>query len=169
MPTVTIKSHPRRPHVSGAETASEWETEDNPGSQTPRVAPQMARMGSNRMAVTSSINRDLAAAQNSSHTSQKFDTPRRPGGLAGATPSNFGATPRRNRWDVGQANPGAGGQTPSVIGGGFGATPSRFSSLKQVDNATPSRFSVATPLRGQVMGAATPKIVSRFGDMPPAG
>jgi len=59
-----------------------------------------------------------------------------------------------------------GGATPGGIGGGFGATPSRFSSLKQVNNddGTPSRFSVATPMRGQMMGAHTPKVMSRFGD-----
>ena len=81
----------------------------------------MGRMGSSRMVVSSSINRDAIVGAGS-HNSQKWDTPRRPGGVGGA----FGATPRRNRWDVGQA-PGA---TPGGIGGGFGATPSRFSSLK---------------------------------------
>ena len=107
----------------------------------------MGRMGSNRMVVSSSIHRD--GAPGSTTGSQKWDTPRRPGGLDGAGAS-FGATPRRNRWDVGQ-----GGATPGGIGGGFGATPSRFSSLKQMpnDGATPSRFSVATPVRGQMMGA----------------
>ena len=120
----------------------------------------MGRMGSNRMVVSSSIHRDTVAGSNATG-SQKWDTPRRPGGLAGAGGSGFGVTPRRNRWDVSQ-----GGATPGGIGGGFGATPSRFSSLKQINNdgATPSRFSAATPLRGQIMGAQTPKIVSRFGD-----
>lgn len=32
------------------------------------------------------------------------------------------------------------------------------------EQGTPSRFSVATPLRGQMMGAQTPKVMSRFGD-----
>ena len=108
----------------------------------------MGRMGSNRMVVTSSIHRDGGTGAGAS--SQKWDTPRRPGGLAGAGATPMGATGRRNRWDVSQ-----GGATPGGIGGGFNATPSRFSSLKQMggEQGTPSRFSVATPLRGQMMGA----------------
>ena len=134
------------------ETASEWETDDhvasNGASATPNLAPgrpggsSVVRMGTNNMVVSSSINRD-ALGSTSAHHSKKWDTPRRPGGVAG---SAFGATPRRNRWDVSQ---GAAGATPGGIGAGFGATPSRFSSLKQAAaEGTPSRFSVATPMRG---------------------
>jgi len=57
MPTVTIKTH-ARPVVSNAETASEWEGEDSATHQLNRVAPAVARMGSNRMVVSSSIRRD---------------------------------------------------------------------------------------------------------------
>ena len=59
MPTVTIKTH-SRPVVSNAETASEWEGDDSASHQPNRVAPSMARMGSNRMVVSSSIRRDGA-------------------------------------------------------------------------------------------------------------
>ena len=55
--------------------------------------------------------------------------------------SNFGQTPRRNRWDVGAASQGhagnqsVAGETPKMIGGGFGATPSRFSAFQNIGDA----------------------------------
>jgi len=59
MPTVTIRTH-ARPVVSNAETASEWENEESASHQHNGVAPAMARMGSSRMVVSSSIRRDGA-------------------------------------------------------------------------------------------------------------
>ena len=104
-----ITTHSRKNIVSNAETASEWEADDSHamgGTAAPPMAPTptnragvsaMGRMGSNRMVVTSSIHRDGTGAGASS---QKWDTPRRPGGLAGAGATPLGATGRRNRWDV---------------------------------------------------------------------
>ena len=127
---MTIKTHTNKPVASsGVETASEWES-DEPGKSGANAAganmmhvrsgvSAVGQMGSNRMVFSSTINRDGAGGA-SAHQSHKWDTPRRVGG-------NFGATPRRSRWDVGQSGPGA---TPGGLGGGFGATPSRFSSLK---------------------------------------